>query len=269
MESAFLPLHHSTIHYSHGGDGPGLLICFHGYGESEKTFHFLESYIRQQYRIISIDLPFHGSTSWEKDVAFTIQDLISIIESVVAKHGNGRNNFTLMGFSMGGRVALSLYEAMPSRIEKLVLLAPDGLKVNPWYWLATQTFIGNRLFRFTMKKPQWFFWLLNLSNRMGIINQSIYKFTKHYIHDEAIRWELYHRWTCMRRLAPNLDHIKKQVRENRTPIRLLYGEYDRIILPVRGEKFRTGIESWCTLQVIPTGHQVLQEKNVDAILILL
>jgi hypothetical protein len=46
---------------------------------------------------------------------------------------------------------------MPEQIEKLVLLAPDGLKVNFWYWLATQTWLGKNSFCFTMKHPGWFF----------------------------------------------------------------------------------------------------------------
>lgn len=269
MQSAHITLGASTIHYSYGGNGPQLLICFHGYGESEKSFHFLEKYLGDRYRMVAIDFPFHGGTTWQQEAAFTVQDLLAIVRALVSEHGRGRDRFTVMGFSMGGRVALSLLQAIPAQIDKLILLAPDGLKVNPWYWLATQTFIGNRLFRYTMKYPGWFFFLLNLANRLGIINQSVYKFTRHYIHDEAIRFELYHRWTSMRTLRPHLDRIKAQVRENTIPVRLLYGEYDRIILPVRGELFRKGIEQWCTLQVVPSGHQVLQEKNAAVIVALL
>lgn len=269
MHSAFFSFRSSQIHYSYGGNGSSLLLCFHGYGESEQSFHFLDHYLPDHYRMIAIDLPFHGKTQWKEGLACTTNDMVAIVTAILAQVGNGATRFTLIGFSMGGRVALSILQAIPAQVEQLILLAPDGLKVNAWYWLATQTWMGNALFRFTMKYPGWFFFILNAMNRLGVINQSVYKFTRHYIDDENIRFQLYHRWTCMRKIRPDLFQIKTLIRQYQLPVRLLYGQYDRIILPVRGEKFREGIENYCTLQVLPTGHQVLQEKNAAAILALL
>ena len=174
-------------------------------------------------------------------------------------------SFSLIGFSLGGRVALSLYQAMPLQIEKLVLLAPDGLVLNPWYWLATQTWIGNKLFAFTMKHPNWFFGLLKGLNKLKLVNTSIFKFVNYYIGDTEVRRLLYARWTTLRKLKPQLPAIKSLVRTNKTTIRLLYGKHDRIILPVRGEKFRKGIEEYCTVKIIESGHQVLHERYMDYI----
>jgi pimeloyl-ACP methyl ester carboxylesterase len=171
-----------------------------------------------------------------------------------------------MGFSLGGRVALSLYEMMPGQVEKIILLAPDGLKLNFWYWLSTQTWIGNKLFALTMKKPQWFFGLLKALNKLRLVNSSIFKFVNHYIGDPEVRKLLYDRWTTLRKLKPDLAHIKSSIRNNKTPVRLVYGKHDRIILPVRGEKFRAGIDEFCSLSVIHSGHQVLHEKHVKEIL---
>jgi pimeloyl-ACP methyl ester carboxylesterase len=171
-----------------------------------------------------------------------------------------------MGFSLGGRMALRLYESAPSMAQRLVLLAPDGLKVNGWYWLATQTWPGNRFFAFTMKKPQWFFGFLKLMNRLKLVNSSIFKFVNYYIGDAQARQLLYTRWTTLRKIKPNLATIKTAIRENKTKTRLLYGKHDRIILPVVGERFVKGIEEHATLMVIASGHQVLHEKHVKEIL---
>ena len=171
-----------------------------------------------------------------------------------------------MGFSLGGRVALSLYQTMPKKIEKIILLAPDGLKVNSWYWLATQTWLGNKFFAFTMKKPHWFFGLLNLLNKVKLINASIFKFVKYYIGDAEVRRLLYARWTTLRKIKPDLQKIKDLISKNKTPVRLVYGKHDRIILSSVGEKFRKGIEEHCTMTVIHSGHQVLHEKHIEEIL---
>ena len=53
---------------------------------------------------------------------------------------------------------------------------------------------------------------------------------------------------------------------NKTSVRLIYGKHDRIILASRGEKFRKGIEEYCDLSVISSGHQVLHEKNAVEIM---
>lgn len=269
MQTEFISYRRSQIHYSWFGTGPQLLLCLHGYGENEQTFRFLEKYIGADYTVAAIDFPYHGKTQWNEGLQFTPTDLIAITQSLRKKHNCASQPMSVMGFSMGGRVALQLLQEQPQHISKLLLLAPDGLKVNIWYWLATQTYLGKQLFAFTMRHPNWFFWLLKTGNKLQLINQSIFKFTRHYINDATARRQLYERWICMRHIRPNLALIKKIIYTRQIPVRLLYGQFDRIIRFERGEKFRAGIESFCTLQVIKTGHQVLQEKHVDQITSLL
>ena len=272
MRHAMLAYNNSQISYYCYGHGPHVVVCFHGYGEDARSFGFLEKYDPGHYRFISIDLPFHGSTAWNEGLNFTHKDLQQIIQSILDNEnipGTTSLKLSLLGFSLGGRIALSLYQSMPEHIDKIVLLAPDGLKVNGWYWLATQTHVGNRLFALTMSHPQWFFVLLQMFNKLKLVNASIYKFVKFYIGDKEIRQLLYDRWTTLRKLKPNLQKIKTQVRSLNTPVRLMYGRHDRIILSVVGEKFRHGIEKQCSITVIPAGHQVLHEKHAGEILHLL
>jgi pimeloyl-ACP methyl ester carboxylesterase len=171
-----------------------------------------------------------------------------------------------MGYSLGGRMALGLYEMNSSMTRRLILLAPDGLKVNFWYWLSTQTWLGNRIFRYTMYHPAWFFAMLKIFNRLGFVNASIFKFVNYYIGDAGVRQQLYARWTALRKVRPGIGVIKKNIPAFRTRVHLIYGRHDRIILPSVGEKFRKGIESFSHISIINSGHQVLQEKHVGEIL---
>src|SRR5690606_4094867 len=143
---------------------------------------FLEKYVGDRYSFYAIDLPFHGATDWQEGLNFTSGDLRTITEQIMDENNpvSESQKYTLMGFSLGGRVALSLYQAEPARVEKLILLAPDGLKVNFWYWIATQSWLGNRLFALSMKRPGWFFALLKFLNRLGFVNTSVYKFVNYY-----------------------------------------------------------------------------------------
>ena len=265
MHSGSITHNNSSVHFHYGGQGATPLVCFHGYSETCAHFNFLEKYVGDKFKIIAIDLPFHGETEWKEKYVHP-SDLAAVVKKILEQLSVEGDQMYLMGFSLGGRMALCVLQELPSKVSKLVLLAPDGLKVNFWYWLATQTYIGNRLFGFTMKHPAWFFSLLQAGNRLKLINQSVLKFTRYYIHDITVRRQLYERWTCMRAIKPNLASVKKHIRAHRLPVRLLYGQYDRIIRHERGEKFRTGIESFCTLHIIQTGHQVLQEKQVNHII---
>jgi pimeloyl-ACP methyl ester carboxylesterase len=171
----------------------------------------------------------------------------------------------LLGYSMGGRVALQVLELAPERVRRLVMLAPDGFTVNPWYWVATQTGAGNRLFRRTMKNPGWLFWLLRTGNRLGLVNPSLFKFATRYIDDDPVRQALYTRWTVLRGFRPRPGAIAALIRQWQIPVVLLYGRFDRIIGPRRGERFVRHIHPFGRLELLPAGHQLLQPKFIEVI----
>jgi pimeloyl-ACP methyl ester carboxylesterase len=102
-------------------------------------------------------------------------------------------------------------------------------------------------------------------DKLGVVNASVLKFVNFYIGDKEARLNLYQRWTSLRRLKPNLKRIKSFIRQNKTPVRLVYGRHDRIILSVRGEQFQEGIKEYCTLTLLESGHQVLHEKHAAEI----
>lgn len=261
MNSSTISFKSSAIHYSHGGHGLQPLICLHGYGETEYSFHFLEKHLADAYSIIAIDLPYHGKTQWNEGLNFERSDLVSLIELILEKQGFANKPFSLLAYSMGGRMALTILQEIPHHINRVILLAPDGLKINFWYWLSTQTWLGNRLFAATINNPAWFLWALRLLNGAGLLNQSVFKFVQYFLHDKKMRKQLYLRWTCFRNLTPDLVIAKKIITGKKIPIHLVYGKYDRIIRSERGEKFRRGIEAFCSIELLNCGHQLLHEKN--------
>ncbi len=259
MITGFVEYKSSQIAWYRFGNGSEPVVCFHGYGEEAQRFAFMQAGSDDNFTFLAIDLPFHGKTTWNEGLHFTARDLQLLVRQVLLENGF-TGNFSVIGYSLGGRVALSLYETLPQSVKKMVLLAPDGLKMNFWYWLSTQTSPGRRLFFFTMKNPAWFFGLLKLLNRLRLVNSSIFKFVKHAIGDREIRQLLYLRWTGLRKLKPRLNRIRKQISATGTEVKLLYGQHDRIIRPEPGERFRRGVEDQVNLVLLPAGHQLLQQK---------
>ena len=270
MQKGQLYYRQSEISYRLSGSGSRLAVCFHGYGEVAGSFDFLSQYLGNEYRFLSIDLPFHGKTVWLEGLILLPEELEAILQLLFERYSIDYRKpdfkITLVGYSLGGRVCLSVYQLFPAMVERLVLLAPDGLKVNFWYWLATQTHAGNQFFAFTMKHPQWFFGLVKLMHKTGMVNASIFKFTNYYIGDPVVRQQLYDRWTTLRKFKPDLNLIKQEINRQPTQVRLLYGIHDRIILSSAGKKFCKGIETYSRLTEIQAGHQLLHEKHAKEIM---
>lgn len=263
MVRASISCGNSTVSYLVFGSGSTVVICLHGYGESAERFAFLQETAGDRYTFIAPDLPHHGHTHWTSD-SLSPEDLRLLITGLTEAHSPGKP-VILLGFSLGGRLALYLTQQDFLPLQRIVLLAPDGLKVNPWYWLATQTWVGKQLFAYTMRKPAWFYALLKLLKQLKLVNISIYKFVDYYIGDAAVRQQLYQRWMTLRQIRPSLAEVKAVIRQHRIPTKLIYGRYDRIILPVRGEKFRRGVEELVTLTLMEAGHQVLHPRHAAAI----
>jgi pimeloyl-ACP methyl ester carboxylesterase len=260
MHSAFFTYRSSRIHYLTGGEGRQLLLCLHGYGESADAFAFLESALSKDFTILAIDLPFHGETVWTEGLFFEPEDLLAIVGQIAGSLPGITGSWFMLGYSMGGRIALSLLEKIPEKIEKLVLAAPDGLRWNPWYWLVTRTRAGNLLFRWTMQRPGWLFFILHTGDKLRLIDKSLYKFTAGYIDHATARDQLYKRWTIMRGFRPQLSAIESLIRERPIRVWLVYGRHDRVTRSTTGEKFCKAITPQGGLILLDAAHRVLQEK---------
>ncbi|ANH84177.1 alpha/beta hydrolase [Niabella ginsenosidivorans] len=254
------------ISYCTSGSGKHPVICLHGFNESAHSFAVLQN-PANCYTLIAMDAPFHGNTQWKQGLRFTPVNLHEIIHAILETEGfTAKTPFSLVGFSLGGRLALAYYEKYPVAVKQLLLLAPDGLKFNCWYWCAAHTFIGNKLFAFTMKHPRWFIQLAGLLNRLGFINTGIKKFVAHYLDDERIRERLYNVWTAFRYFKPGIAQIKKSILLHQTPARLYFGKYDTVIPPERGTDFVKGAGAYAQTHTVEAGHRLLQNKEVQAIL---
>jgi len=264
MQQHSLVYKSSSIHYYIFGSGAKTLFCFHGYGEDGSSFAFLEKKLGTIYTLYAIDFPIHGKTQWNEKTPFSPHNLVEVLACI---HPVKNDKFSLLAYSMGGRAALHLLQQIPRKIERVGLVAPDGLHQNVWYWITTQTAFGNKAFAYTMEKPGWFFWLVNNSGKLKILNKSIIKFVHHHLDDKEQRLLLYKRWTFMRRLKPDLLLIRKTCAEKNIQLNFLFGEYDRIILSKRAGVFKNAKN--INIKIINAGHQLLKEKYATEIVALL
>lgn len=93
------------------------IICLHGFSENLSTWELLEV---EGYQLIFIDLIGHGKS--DKPYSGKYYCL-----KVMLKHLNklifqlGLKKYSMLGYSMGGRIALAYALAYPKEIDKLIL----------------------------------------------------------------------------------------------------------------------------------------------------
>lgn len=99
--------------YDLEGEGEGILFL-HGWGVDRRIFRQQSKYFADQYRVMSIDLPGHGQSSWRKiplkDMAQSLNDLLEKV---------GFSSFNVVASSLGGLFALKLYEAAPQKFKRI------------------------------------------------------------------------------------------------------------------------------------------------------
>jgi pimeloyl-ACP methyl ester carboxylesterase len=264
MPSFYLPYANSRFHGIHEGTGPQLLICLHGFGESALHFLPLVKHMGSQFTIVALDMPLHGQTEWKEKRAFTNADLQALIQIVLDQHQQQR--YSLLGYSMGGRLALCMLPAMAAQLQHLILLAPDGIKNNPWHMFVTQTSLGNRLFKHVTYHPQLLFRLMFFGRKLGWLNESIYKFAFHSMDKLDKRLLVYNVWTILRRMLPNLQQCKQLLAQYHIPTLLIYGKYDRVIPAILGRRLVDGSFPGEIL-VLDKGHQLLSEELGNVIML--
>ncbi len=261
-ESQFISIGNEKLHYLEWGTGKKLLLAFHGYGNNAGVFDPFRPYITDVYTVISFDLPHHGKSKWSEGIPLGLNDLVSLVEAIRKKYN--ADKVSLLGYSMGGRVCMTIVAQKPEWVDKVVLIATDGLKINRLYYFCTRTYIGRLLFRKMVEKPGLYFRFLDWMKKTTRLDAGRHKFVTQHFQSPEHRRFLIEVWLGTKELIPDLPALKRAILKYRIPVFIFMGVYDRIMPPSLGEKFRIGLD---TVEVITLekGHRVFDETNAHLI----
>ena len=258
MKPSWIRYRSSDIAYLKAGKGPHLTVCFHGFLEDASSFLELSEHL-PDHTLIAFDLPFHGRTSWREGLKLSVEEWIELMGLCPEI---GKNDYGIIGYSMGGKMALSVYQARPERVPFLWLIAPDGLKPDPWHHFATRTSIGHAIMKYNLRNPRGFMRLLDLLERTRVVNGSIAKFVRYYMKDESMREKVYQTWMTFRDFRPETDHIRKQIIRNKTVVSMVFGQYDKLCPAARGKVFAEGMTPYVRMQSLQAGHLLLRAHHL-------
>lgn len=101
-----------------------VVVLLHGFGASLQTWDLWVRGLSQTHRVIRLDLPGSGLSPPDPDQDYTDARSLQLLRSLLDELGVSRA--TMVGHSMGGRIAWTFAAQHPERTDKLVLISPDG-----------------------------------------------------------------------------------------------------------------------------------------------
>jgi 2-succinyl-6-hydroxy-2,4-cyclohexadiene-1-carboxylate synthase len=107
------------LHYTVTGSGPPLLML-HGFTGSIDSWQGIRDRLSEHFTVISVDIIGHGQSSappaaGRYSIPDAVRDLLELLDRLQIGSCN------VLGYSMGGRVALHLALKAPDRVRKLIL----------------------------------------------------------------------------------------------------------------------------------------------------
>ncbi len=109
-----------------GSAGKPALVLLHGFLGSAADWSALMPLLIDDFFLIAIDLPGHGASQWEEQddcgCEYFCHRLEQTMQAVALDHKlNSHFRFNVLGYSLGGRLAMVYASAYGDRIERLFL----------------------------------------------------------------------------------------------------------------------------------------------------
>lgn len=267
MEKEIFSRKNMTLEYLTFGSGPKTILAFHGFGRNAEDFLLFDKALEKNYTVISFNFFHHGNSEYPKDRieknTLQAKELAEFFEDFLNQ--KKINRFSLMGYSMGGKICLSLVESLANRIDELFLFAPDGIKINFWYKFTSKNRIGNSIYRRILYHPKPFFRFLNFLRRIRLVTDKMQRFVHYNLETEEKRKLVYTVWMTLRYIEPNPKKCAALIRKNNIKTFLFFGKFDQIIKVKTGRYFAQLIQNPDALKVVECGHNMFMPNSVSAL----
>tara|TARA_R110002074_G_scaffold145034_1_gene293162 strand:- start:34398 stop:35180 length:783 start_codon:yes stop_codon:yes gene_type:complete len=119
------------------GAGPDLVLI-HGWAMNNLIWKELLRELEKSYRVTCVELPGHGSSQHYD--AWTLDELLQAMDESLPA------TCSILGWSLGGMIALAYADKYPSRVAKLIMLASSAKFVQSKDWKNAQPIETLRLF---------------------------------------------------------------------------------------------------------------------------
>jgi len=260
--SQFIPLMGMQVHFRDEGNQSDTvpLVLIHGLSSSLHTWDSLVVRLKENKRIIRMDIPAFGLTGASPDGEYTWNFYNRFVDSFLI--ALNVKQCILVGHSLGGYVAWNQAIYRPHRLMKLILINSGGYprkneKGNIGFKLASIPLVGNIITKFTPKK---------------LIRKSL---EDAYADDSKINDALVDRHFNLllrkgnRKAAIDFFRqraipIPEKIKQVQVPTLIIWGEDDQMIDVSNAYTFQTDIKG-SKLKIIGHSGHVPMEESPEAV----
>ncbi|MBI1266886.1 MAG: alpha/beta fold hydrolase [Cryomorphaceae bacterium] len=242
------------------------VLAFHGFGRSANDFEPFAALLAPNEMLVAINLFQHAGSRWPSNRklidGLSTQELKDVILHILAKYDAPR--FSMLGYSMGGRIALTAIEHMASQIDKVLLMAPDGLKIATMYKFTAHNPLGRLLYRSLMNRPHLVLKSADLVKKIGLLNPKTHRFLYAHVDSKEKAKLVYEAWLIYRFCQPNLQEVARAIDQQKVAFTMIFGEFDSVIKPHFGKLLSQYLKD-STYHIVPSGHLLMTPETMKYI----
>jgi pimeloyl-ACP methyl ester carboxylesterase len=239
-------------------DAPAVLFI-HGFGSSLHTWEDWARLLEDRFRVIRLDLPGFGLTGEDPTGDYSDRRAFEILAALLDRLGVARAH--VVGSSMGGRIAWGFAAAKPERVERLVLMAPDGFasQGREYDTKPRMPWLGHVL-PYTLPKPLLRPMLRNVYADPAVMTDELLDRYRDMLLAPGVRRAILARMRdgVLVRPEPILATI-------RAPTLLLWGDTDRAIPPSHAADYERVLRDSRTVILPRVGHAPMEERPAETV----
>ncbi len=262
-QSRFISVNGMRVHYRDEGQGP-VIVLLHGVASSLHTWEGWAATLKNDYRVIRMDLPGFGLTGPHPQGLYSPDDYVDFLQTFFNQLQ--LQKFVLVGNSLGGHVAFRYAADYPKQVEYLGLLNPAGLprKSGPplIFKLAKRPILGI-IFKYVTPKY--------------MVKKNLEQV---YFSDSLVTQEMVDHYHGLLLRAGNrqafIDRLRTEKKENtkqilrgiQTPTLIIWGEGDAWIPVEQAASFDSLLSESTVIIMDSAGHVPMEERPKQSVQLL-
>lgn len=230
-------------------------VLLHGFLSSTFTFRHLISLLRNDYQILSVDLPPFGKSAKCNRFVYSYKNIAQTVIKLTESFG--LKNMIFIGHSMGGQIVLNILYMMPELADNAILLCSSSYLKKAKLPLILSSYIP--YFHVFVK-----YWFARtgvekniqetLYNHSIINEEMIIGYMEPFLKDDI--------FVALTRMIRNRegDLPSSVLNKIKTPCLLIWGDHDKSVPLAIGEKLNKDLVNSELIVLKETGHALPEER---------
>lgn len=268
VPSKFIRVMGMDVHYRDEGNPTDSLplVLIHGTGSSLHTFEAWAAALRENRRVVRMDLPGFGLTGPFPDRNYSMEQYVQFVAAFLAARDIG--HCILAGNSLGGQIAWNFTLEHPDRVAKLILIDASGYAIKstsvPLAFKIARTPVLNKILTFITPRAVVASSVLNVYADKSKVTDAL---VDRYF-DLSLRGG--NRQALIDRMQMPFDSgAVRQIKTIHQPTLILWGDQDGLIPLESAYRFQKDLPNDTLVILKNSGHVPMEEdpeESLEAVL---